>query len=205
MYDFFTDHTPAHHREALQLAHIKQDDSVLEVACGTGRATVEIASRIGEKGRFCAIDLSEKMLQRAKNKLRKRNLLDRVDLRLGDARQLGFDGDLFDVVYNAYMFSLIDTPEIPEVLAEFKRVLKPGGRLVLIDMSKDKEGKTLYEFLYEAGLLSFASGSCRPVLMRPQMEEAGLERVERIYRRNRSWFFLNWLTGTEIVVGYKPT
>lgn len=204
MYDFFTDHEPAQHREALRLAHIKQDDWVLEVACGTGRATVEIASHIGEKGRFCAIDLSEKMLERAKNKLRKRNLLDRVDLRLGDARRLDFAGDLFDVVYNAYMFDLIDTPEIPEVLAEFKRVLKPGGRLVLIDMSKDKERKTLYEFLYETGLLSLASGSCRPVLMRPPIEEAGYERVERIYRRNRSWFFLNWLTGTEIVVGHKP-
>jgi len=204
MYDFFTDHEPAQHREALRLAQIKQDDSVLEVACGTGRATVEIASRIGEKGRFCAIDLSAKMLQRAKNKLRKRRLLDKVNLGLGDARQLGFAGDLFDVVYNAYMFDLIDTPEIPEILAEFKRVLKPGGRLVLIDMSKDKEGKTLYEFLYQAGLLSFASGSCRPVLMRPHIEAAGFERVERICRRNRSWFFLNWLTGTEIVVGYKP-
>ncbi len=37
------------------------------------------------------------------------------------------------------------------------------------------------------------------------LDRAGLERVERIYRRNRSWLFLNWLTGTEIVVGYKPT
>jgi hypothetical protein len=72
-------------------------------------------------------------------------------------------------------------------------------------MSKDKEGKTLYEFLYEAGLLSFASGSCRPVLMKPYVEQVGFEKVERTYRRNRSWFFLNWLTGTEIVVGYKPT
>jgi demethylmenaquinone methyltransferase/2-methoxy-6-polyprenyl-1,4-benzoquinol methylase len=205
MYDFFTDHEPAHHREALQVAQIKPDDSVLEVACGTGRATVEIASRIGEKGRFCAIDLSEKMLQRAENKLRKRNLLDRVELRVGDARQLGFPGEAFDIVYNAYMLDLIDAGEIPSVLAEFRRVLKPGGKLVLIDMSKDKEGKTLYESLYEAGLLSFASGSCRPVLMKPYVEQVGFEKVERTYRKNRSWFFLNWLTGTEIVMGYKPT
>jgi len=204
MYDFFTDHELAHHRHALQLAQLKKNDWVLEVACGTGRATAEIAPRIGQNGRFCAIDVSEKMLRRAKNRLGKRKLLARVDLQLGDARHLGFGEKLFDVVYNAYMFDLMDAAEFPGILGEFKRVLRPGGRLVLVNMSKGKEEKTLYEFLYEKGLLSFASGSCRPVLMRPLVEGAGFERVERIYRSNRSWFFLNWLTGTEIVVGYKP-
>jgi demethylmenaquinone methyltransferase/2-methoxy-6-polyprenyl-1,4-benzoquinol methylase len=204
IYNLFTDHEPAHHRKAAQLAEINEDDWVLEAACGTGRATVEIAKRIGESGRFYAIDLTEAMLARAKRKLKKHHLLDRVALALGDARELSFPDETFDLVYNAYMFDLLDTKDFPAILSEFKRVLKPGGRLVLVNMSNNRAGKTLYEFLYERGLLGFASGGCRPVFLRPFLEEAGFERIERIYRRNRSWFFLNWLSGTEILLGYKP-
>jgi demethylmenaquinone methyltransferase/2-methoxy-6-polyprenyl-1,4-benzoquinol methylase len=204
MYDFFTDHELAHHKKAVQMAEIKENDVVLEVACGTGRATVEIAKLIGEKGKFYAIDLTQEMLGRAKNKLRKHNLLDKVDLKLGDAKNLPFPDETFDIVYNAYMFDLIDIDEFSAILSEFKRVLKPSGKLVLVNMSKNKAIKTLYEFLYERRLLGFTSGSCRPVFMKPFLEEAGFEKVERIYRKNRSCFFLNLLVGTEIVIGYKP-
>jgi hypothetical protein len=41
------------------------------------------------------------------------------------------------------------------------------------------------------------------VLLEPFLEEAGFERIKRLYRWNRSWFFLNWLTGTEILLSYK--
>lgn len=204
VYDLFTDFEPVHHKEAIQIAGIKENDSVLEVACGTGRATIEIIKHIGNEGKVYAIDLTEAMIERAKNKLKKRNLLNRVDLRLGNAKNLPFHNGTFDIVYNAYMFDLIDTSEMPNIISEFKRVLKPGGKLVLVNMSKNKKGKTLYEFLYEKGLLGFASGSCRPVFLKPFLEKVGFEKIERIYRKNRSFFFLNWLTGTEIVLGYKP-
>lgn len=204
VYDLFTNHEPAHHQKAIQIADIKQDHFVLEVACGTGRATVEIAKRIGKNGKLCAIDISDKMIERAKNKLGKHNLRDRVELKLGDAKSLSFLDGRFDTLYNAYMFDLMDLSEIPDILTEFKRVLKPGGKLVLVNMSKNKEEKTVYEFLYERGFLAFTSGSCRPVFLKPYVEKVGFEIVERIYRENRSWFFLNWLTGTEIVFGHKP-
>ncbi len=204
VYDLVTDHEPAHHEEAIRIADIQKGHSVLEVACGTGRTTVQIARRIDKDGKAYAIDISEQMIQRARNKLRKRNLLNRVELTLGDAKNLSFPDGTFDILYNAYMFDLMDLSNMPAILGEFKRVLKPHGKLVLLNMSKHKESKTFYEFLYEKGLLSFASGSCRPVFLRPCLEKAGFEKVERIYRGNRSWFFLNWLTGTEIVVGYKP-
>lgn len=204
LYDLFTAHDLAHHQEAIGMAEIQQGDQVLEVACGTGRATVEIAKRLGDGGKLCALDLTEAMLNRARHKLAKHGLLDRVNLRQGDARTLPYAEGTFDIIYNAFMFDLIDLPEIPDIVAEFNRVLKPGGKLVLVAMSKEKQGKTLYETLYEKGLLGFASGSCRPVLMKPFLEGAGFEGVRRIYRRNRSWFFLTSLTGTEIVIGRKP-
>jgi ubiquinone/menaquinone biosynthesis C-methylase UbiE len=203
VYDLFTDFEPAHHRQAVALAAIQPHETVLEVACGTGRATAQIAREVGRDGRFYALDLTPAMLQRATSRLAKDGLLERVDLRQGDAADLPYPDASVDVIYNGYMFDLIDADRMPLVLAEFARVLKPGGRVVLVNMSKDKDGQTLYEWLYERGLLGFASGACRPVQMAPLLEQAGFKHIERIYRRNRSFFFLNWLTGTEIVVARK--
>lgn len=203
MYDFFTDHEPSHHRAAVQMAKIEPTHSILEVACGTGRATLEIAKQLKEGQVFRAIDLTAGMMSRAKQRLKKQGLLDRVDFRIADARRLPFPDSSFNVVYNAYMFDLIDISEFSVILSELRRVLKPGGKLVLVNMSKNRNTKTLYEWLYEKSLLNFASGSCRPVLLQSFIEEAGFQAVTRTYRKNYSWFFLNWLTGTEIVIGRK--
>jgi ubiquinone/menaquinone biosynthesis C-methylase UbiE len=203
VYDLFTDFEAAHHRQAVALAAIQPHETVLEVACGTGRATAQIAREVGPDGRFYALDLTPAMLQRATRRLAQDGLLERVDLRLGDAADLPYADASVDVIYNGYMFDLIDAGRMPLILAEFARVLKPGGRVVLVNMSKNKNGQTLYEWLYERGLLGFASGACRPVQMAPLLAQAGFTRIERLYRRNRSFFFVNWLTGTEIVIARK--
>ena len=122
VYDIFTDHEITHHKKAIQMAGIKEDDLILEVACGTGRATVEIAKYLGEKGRLYAIDLTEAMIKRARAKLEKYNLIGKVELGIGDARRLPFPDGMFDVLYNAYMFDLIELREIPGIISEFKRV-----------------------------------------------------------------------------------
>jgi ubiquinone/menaquinone biosynthesis C-methylase UbiE len=203
VYDLFTDFEPAHHRQAVALAAIQPHETVLEVACGTGRATAQIAREAGRDGRFYALDLTPAMLQRATRRLAQDGLLERVDLRQGDAADLPYPDASVDVIYNGYMFDLIDGERMPLILAEFARVLKPGGRVVLVNMSKNKDGQTLYEWLYERGLLGFASGACRPVQMAPLLKQAGFKDIKRFYGHNRSFFFLNWLTGTEIVLAHK--
>ncbi|MBI5554617.1 MAG: class I SAM-dependent methyltransferase, partial [Elusimicrobia bacterium] len=177
IYNFFTDFEMSHHKKAVPLAEIKETDAVLEVACGTGRATVAIAKRIGRGGEFFAVDITKAMLNKAKNRLKKNGLLDRVQWQLGDAKKLQFPNNKFAFVYNAYMFDLIDASDFPDIISEFKRVLKPGGKLVLVNMSKNKKGKTFYEFLYEKGLLGFASGGCRPVVLKPFLKEAEFEKT----------------------------
>ncbi len=203
LYDPFTDHEQAHHIKAIQMADLSGNELVLEVACGTGRATFEIAKKL-LNGKLFAIDLTWQMLKRAKRKIYMAGLSEKVVFAIADAKELPFSTQTFDVIYNAYMFDLIDLSDFSLILSEFKRVLKPGGKLILVNMSKNNQNKTFYEFLYESGLLQFSSGGCRPVFLKPFVEAEGFEKIQRVYRKNRSYFPLNLLVGTEIIVGYKP-
>ena len=189
-----------HHAEALRLAHVQEGQRVLDVACGTGRGAVGLAQAVGARGKVEALDLSAAMLNQARAKLEKLRLSDRVHFKQGNARQLPFPDETFDLVYNGYMFDLIPLDGFLPILKEFERVLKPGGKLVLINMSKPDERKTFYEKIYEKG---WAVMPCRPVLMSPFLEPAGFTAIQRIYRPSHG-SIVACLWGQEIVLATKP-
>ncbi len=170
------------HRRAIAKAKIESSDKVLEVAVGPGRAFLEIVKRIDRNNIACGVDAAPGMLALARRTLEAAGY-DNFDLREGDARELDFDNGTFDVLYNAYMLDLIPFADIPGILAEFHRVLKPGGRLVLLNMSKrDDERVSWYERLYGGLPGSFVlnvMGACRPVLMGEFVGQAGFVGVER--------------------------
>lgn len=198
-YDKVTSYEIRHHREAIQLADIQPDDHILEVACGTGRATLEMAGHLGEAGQLGALDLSEAMLVHAQRKVAERGLLDKVRFKMGNARNLPYPDRTFDLLYNSYMFDLIAVAQFLPILEEFKRVLKPGGKLVLVNMSKKTSRKTLYERVYKiVGLFP-----CRPVVMESFVWEAGFSSIQRIYRNSYARSILLPF-GTEIVTARKP-
>ncbi len=126
-------------------------------------------------------------------------LINTVPFQPGNAKDLPYPDETFDVLYNGYMFDLIPLDGFEPILAEFARVLKPGGKLVLVNMSKPDAHKTLYETIYETG---WAVMPCRPVLMRPLLEPAGFTDVQRLYRPNRV-LFVPLPFGTEIVLARK--
>ncbi len=99
------------------------------------------------------------------------------------------------------MFDLMARTDFVPILEEFKRVLKSGGELVLVNMSKPDERKTIFEKIYEKGL---PVGPCRPVIMVPYLKQAGFENIQRLYRQTRG-FSLARLWGTEIVLAGKET
>ncbi len=189
-----------HHREAINLADIHSGQRVLDVACGTGQSTVDLARSVGEAGMVDALDLSEDMLRQAQTKLEKAGFSSRVNFKQGSARSLPYPDATFDVVYNGYMFDLIPTDGFVPILKEFARVTKPGGKLVLVNMSKPGQRKTFYETIYEKG---WAIMPCRPVLMSSLLEVAGFTGVYRLYRPGRG-LILSRLWGTEIVLGRRP-
>ena len=198
-YDAGTAFEVEHHAEALRLANIQEGQSVLDVACGTGRGTVGLAQAVGSRGRVDALDLSEAMLAQARAKIEKLGLNDRVHFKQGNAQELPYPDQTFDLVYNGYMFDLIPLNGFMPILKEMARVLKPGGKLVLVNMSKPDHRKTFFERLYEMG---WAVMPCRPVLMSPFLESAGFKDIQRLYLPTRG-SILSLLWGQEIVVAHK--
>lgn len=115
-------------------------ESVLELGFGTGNEVVDLARLVGPSGRVAGIDISSGMLEVAQRKLTASGVTTPIDLRLGDARELPFADSTFDAVYTSFTLELFPEGDIPLVLAEAKRVLKPGGRIGVVSMAMVRPG-----------------------------------------------------------------
>lgn len=99
---------------------------VLDVATGTGAVAVPLAQAIGPRGRVHAVDISPGMLEQAEANIRKTALAN-IDLHEMDAERLDFAADHFDAIVCSY--GLFFLPDMSAALADWVRVLRPGGRL----------------------------------------------------------------------------
>ena len=163
----------------IEVAMIKPDDKILEVAVGTGHSFLEFLRRVSRDNTVCGLDLTPAMLEKTR-RLAVTKGYSNFDLREGDARSLPFPDDAFDVVYNSYMMDLIPTGEFPVVLREYHRVLKKDGRLILVNLSKNNQEPILWERLYRVN--PYILGGCRPVMMEPFMRETGFREIQREFR-----------------------
>ena len=167
----------ARHR-CLELAAIRNGEDALEVAIGTDLAFERIL-QANPSGRNEGIDLTEAMLIRAGKKAVKSGS-NNYRLRVGDAYDLDFPDDSFDVLVNNYLFDLLPQQDFLTVLEEFKRVLRPGGRLAIVNMTKGKRWYNgIWERLYRINPALL--GGCRGVNILPQLEECGFRQIRREY------------------------
>ena len=106
--------------------------AILDVAAGTGDVAVALARRL-PAARITGIDLSGEMLAVGRGKVARRGLCDRIELVQGDAEQLSFPDGTFDAV--TIGFGIRNFGSIEAGLAEAFRVLRPGGRLCILEFS----------------------------------------------------------------------
>jgi demethylmenaquinone methyltransferase/2-methoxy-6-polyprenyl-1,4-benzoquinol methylase len=180
----------------LELLGVRRGEAAVEIGFGTGHSLKRIAISVGEGGMVCGIDLSPVMLECSKRRLKKAGLLDRVSLLCEDAVRMPYGNDEFDAVFMSFTLELFDTPEIPRVLGESKRVLKKEGRLGIVGMSKEGKGSLLLK-VYEWTHVRFPRYfDCRPIFVENSLREAGFE----IDKKKRVKLFG---LPVEIVVGIK--
>lgn len=162
----------------LELAAIRDGENVLEVAVGTGLAFEKIL-HANPSGHNEGIDLTEAMLSRADSKATK-TALHNYRLSVGDAYALEFPDHSFDVLINNYMFDLLPQQDFVAVLEEFKRVLRPGGRLALVNMTMGTRWYNgLWEHIYR--ISPALLGGCRSVALFPFLENCGFSKIRREY------------------------
>lgn len=106
---------------------------VLDVACGTGDFSIAIAKAIGN-GKVIGVDISKEMLEVMRRKVLKNNLESIISQEVGDGEDLRFPEDSFDRVVNA--FGIRNFEDRDKGLREALRVLRPGGRLVILELSR---------------------------------------------------------------------
>lgn len=120
-------------RFAMNQMPVRAGQSAIDVCCGTGEWTVSLAQQTGPSGRVVGLDFSQRMLAIAQQKKEKLHL-DQIELVYGNAMELPFEDDTFD--YATIGFALRNVPDIMQVLREMKRVVKPGGMVVSLELSK---------------------------------------------------------------------
>ncbi|MBX5437515.1 MAG: demethylmenaquinone methyltransferase [Alicyclobacillaceae bacterium] len=122
-------------RFAMRQIELAPGGCAIDVAAGTGDWTLALARRVGSGGYVVGLDFCREMLDVAREKLRRHDVRGaRVEWVEGDAMQLPFPDATFDVA--TIGFALRNVPDIVTVLREMRRVVKPGGQVVSLELSK---------------------------------------------------------------------
>jgi ubiquinone/menaquinone biosynthesis C-methylase UbiE len=118
----------------IALARIQPGDRVLEVGCGTGDVAIAACAPAGSRGSVSGIDASPEMIAVARAKAARAGLT--IDFRLEPIEALTYPDATFDVVLSSLMMHHLPDDLKRQGLAEIARVLKPGGRLLIVDVKR---------------------------------------------------------------------
>lgn len=196
-YDWIAGSEEKYRQLGVQALGVQPGEGVLEIGFGTGSCLLDFAHQVGSGGFICGIDLSDGMTAVAKNRLSEAGVAKQVSLTLGDAVQAPFSDECLDAIFLSFTLELFDTPEIPQVLQQCCRILRPGGRLAVVSLIKTEQpnfAERAYEWAHAKMPVSV---DCRPILAQAALREAGFKIIEVVSEKM-------WGLPVEIVVGRTP-
>jgi demethylmenaquinone methyltransferase/2-methoxy-6-polyprenyl-1,4-benzoquinol methylase len=133
-------------RFAVEVSGVRKGQCVLDIAGGTGDLTVKFSRIVGSEGHVVLADINESMLHVGRDKLIDNGYLGNIHFAQTDAQSLPFEDNSFDCVCIA--FGLRNVTDKDKALISMLRVLKPGGRLLILEFSKPQNA--LLEKAYDA-------------------------------------------------------
>lgn len=133
---------------AMRKMAVRPGQTAIDVCCGTCDWTIQLA-QASRTGRVVGLDFSPNMLEIGRAKVKERGLDGQIELVEGNAMALPFDNDTFD--YATIGFGLRNVPDLTHVLREMKRVVKPGGLVVSLELSKPtwQPFRSIYYFYFQ--------------------------------------------------------
>ena len=161
-------------RKLLVEKAVAEKDNVLDCGSGTGSTGILAAKKTGPEGSVTMFDLSDAMLEVARQKVTAENLQNRITFKTGDMTHLPFDDNTFNVVLSTYSLCPLYDPE--KGTLEMYRVAKPGGKIACAH-SSEPQNKIL-KFLGDkienaAWHFHWLSMGCRSVSVLPALQKAG--------------------------------
>ncbi|MCA1768174.1 MAG: bifunctional demethylmenaquinone methyltransferase/2-methoxy-6-polyprenyl-1,4-benzoquinol methylase UbiE, partial [Idiomarina sp.] len=121
-------------RYTIDCSGVRRGMKVLDIAGGTGDLTAQFSRRVGTEGEVVLADINDAMLKVGRDKLRDSGVIGNVRYVQADAEELPFDDNTFDVITIA--FGLRNVTDKDKALRSMLRVLKPGGRVLILEFSK---------------------------------------------------------------------
>jgi arsenite methyltransferase len=169
---YLTPDVVAQRCQVLKALELKQGERLLDIGSGPGLLAHDIAASVGPAGRVCGIDISEDMLMMSRRRCADQSW---TEFERADATKLPYPNDSFDAAVSTQVYEYV--ADVPRALAELHRVVRPGGRVVVVDTDYGSlvihtENEARMELVLSAWNEHFVHGRLPRILSR-QLRDAG--------------------------------
>jgi demethylmenaquinone methyltransferase/2-methoxy-6-polyprenyl-1,4-benzoquinol methylase/phosphoethanolamine N-methyltransferase len=176
----FARKTTAEHKQAIRAVGLLPGERLIDVGCGPGTAALVLAKKAGPEGHVVGIDASTEMIDVARKKARKAGST--AQFEIAPIESMPYAESSFDAAISMLMLHHLPAELQDKGLAEVRRVLKPGGRLVILDFSSDSGSF----FGHLLSILGHAHGGSAFPELEQKLHTAGFAQVDRLPLKRKS-------------------